>query len=219
MIEVLEAAFSGVNVVYTALLLLVLIYWVIVILGVIDLDAINFDVEADVDVDGLEGPLEGSGGGLSWLAFFNVGEVPIMFFVSIVVLTMWVISMQANVWLASFTTSWVAEYRGWIAAAMAIPNLIFALFMAKFLLIPVKRMRQREPQRTNLVGKTCLVTSLEVSETFGRCEMPKVDSSLILDVRTQGGEVLHKGDAAEIIEQIRENEHDVYVVTRKVWDS
>jgi hypothetical protein len=216
MFELIESALSGVNVVYTTLLVLVLVYWCIVILGVIDMD--GFDVDASVDAGGdLDAPDAGHGG-FSWLAFFNAGEVPIMFFVSLVVLTMWVVSMQINYWLDGHSAGWIAEHRGWLAAAMAVPNFIFAIFLAKILLIPARRMRQHEPQRTNLVGKTCLVTSLEVTDSFGRCEMPKRDGSLILNVRTRGGEMLTKGDAAEIVELVHEGNQDVYIVTKKAWE-
>ena len=91
MMELVEHAFSGVNLLYTILLMMVLVYWLIVILGLIDLDAFDLDLDADVD-----GGLDAHEGGFSWLAYFNVGEAPIMFFVSIVTLVMWVVSMQVN---------------------------------------------------------------------------------------------------------------------------
>jgi hypothetical protein len=223
MLELLEAAFSGVNIVYSMLLILVLIYWCIVILGVLDLDA--FDLDADVDVGGdfdldgdIDAGVEGTEGAFSWLAFFNVGEVPIMFFVTIVALTMWVVSVQANSVLDKHATGWVADHRGLVAAALAVPNLIFALFLAKFLVLPVKKMRQRPAQVTKLEGKVCLVTSPEVTDKYGWCETPKEEGSLILNARTQNGEILKKGDAAEVIEHVVGGDEDFYVVTKKIWD-
>lgn len=220
MTELIQAAFSGVNLVYTILLIVMLGYWCIVLLGLVDLDPFGFDLDVDADADAGGGTAAGGGAGdgFSWLNYFNVGEVPVMIYGSILVITMWIVSLQVNYWLDTHPISWLSEHRGLLAAALAIPNLLFALFLAKLVLAPVRRMRHQKPQRTHLAGKTCLVTSLEVNETFGRCEMPKQHGSLILNARTRAGEVLQKGDAAEILEEVREGDTEYCVVTKKVWE-
>jgi len=50
MIEFINEAFTLFNLPATALLLLVLLYWAMVILGAIGMDAVDFDFDADVDV-------------------------------------------------------------------------------------------------------------------------------------------------------------------------
>ena len=226
MVELLEVAFSGVNIAYTILLILILVYWCIVFLGILDFGALDLDVDANVDLDAdlgmdadADAGFEGTEGGFSWLAFFNVGEVPVMFYATIVALTMWVVSIQMNHLLDNYATGWVANYRGSIAVAMAAPNLIFALFLAKFFVMPAKRLRHRPQQVTKLEGKVCLVTSPQVDENYGRCETPKEEGSLIINVRTRGGEVLRRGDPVEIVEHVVSEEavEDFYIVTRKVW--
>ena len=224
MTEYLEFAFSGVNIAYTTLLILILVYWSIVILGLIDLDAFDldldvdaggFDADADFDADvAAEGAAEGSAGGFSFLAFFNVGEVPIMFFVSIVVLAMWIVSMQINGWLDAVQIDGVQQNRGWIAAALAIPNFIFALFVAKFVVLPLKRLRREHKPVTEHDGKPCLVKSLEVTEKYGQVEIPTDESPLLLNARTEHGEVLHKNDAAQIVRHVFGNEDNYYLVTK-----
>ena len=221
MVELYEAAFSSVNVVYSTLLIVICIYWLIVVLGVIDLDALDLNLDVDADVDpGLDVDADGdvgaatTEGGFSWLAYFNVAEVPIMFFATIVVLVMWIVSIEVNRWLDSWN---VVDYRGWLAVALAVPNFVFALHVAKFLLYPVKHMSRRRQQITRLDGKTCLVTTLEVNGEFGRCEMPKAEGSLILEARTRGGEVLKKGDPATVVEHVEEGSRGYYVVTRQTW--
>ena len=217
MAELYEAAFSGVNVVYSTMLMLICIYWLVVILGVIDFDTLDVDLDVDADAD-IDGDFGGgtTEGGFSWLAYFNVAEVPIMFYMTIVTLVMWVVSVQVNRWLDAWG---VDAYRGWIAVGLAVPNLIFALHVAKFLLYPVKRMNRRQPQITRLDGKTCLVTSLEVNGDYGRCEMPKEESSLILEARTRNGEILRQGDPAVIVEHVDEGSANYFVVTKQTWEA
>lgn len=51
MLETLKIALTGVNVVPTFLLGLVLFYWLIMILGLVDLELFDIDADADVDLD------------------------------------------------------------------------------------------------------------------------------------------------------------------------
>lgn len=216
--ELFEAAFSGLNVVYSTLLILVLLYWCIVILGILDLDSFDLDLDAGAELDGDLG-VDGTEGAFSWLAFFNLGEVPIMFFVTIVALAMWVVSIEGNRFLDNHATGWLSEHRGLIALALGPPNFVFAMFLAKFLVLPAKKLRNRPAQVTQLEGKVCLVSSPEVNEQYGRCETPKEAGSLILNARTTGGEVLKKGDPAEVVEHVVRGDEDYYLVTKKVWQS
>ena len=99
MLELLDAAVSAPNIIPTALLIFVLVYWLIVILGAIDTDFldIDVDVEADADVDG-----EFS---VSWfnhvLAFFNLGQVPFVLFLTFLVVPWWAITVLGNHYLGN----------------------------------------------------------------------------------------------------------------------
>ena len=214
MIELYQAAISNYNFVYTILLAMVLLYWLVVMLGILDVDAFDFDVDLDADFDV---DMDGMEGAFSWLGYFNVGEVPVMLYLSIVILTMWVVSVQVNSFLDGVAIDWVAENRGWIALAMAPLIILFGLFLAKILVIPIKRMRLAGPSKTNLIGKTCIVTSLELNETRGRCVTPKSEGSTILNARTRGGEVLKQGEAVEIVEHVDHEDaaKDIYIVTKR----
>jgi hypothetical protein len=47
--------------------------------------------------------------------------------------------------------------------------------------------------------------------------MPKQEGSLILNARTEGGEVLQKGDAVEIVRRVESGNGEYFVVTKKQW--
>ena len=51
-IKIYEAAFSSVNLPYTILLIVILVYWCVVIIGLVDIDAFDIDLETDLDVEG-----------------------------------------------------------------------------------------------------------------------------------------------------------------------
>ena len=231
MIELYEAAFSGINVAYTVLLILVLLYWCIVMLGIVDLNLfdvdldvgggagtdfdvggvdVHADVDASIDVDGAAESV----GGFSWLAYFNMGEVPIMIYATIVVLVMWIVSVQTNHWLDSVQVPWIQSHRGWVAAGLALPNFVFGMHVAKFLMLPVKRLKREHTIVTTHDGKLCLVRSLEVNNKYGQVEIPTDESPLLLNARTEGDEELHKGDAASIVRHVATDHENYYIVTK-----
>jgi hypothetical protein len=211
MIELYETAFSAVNAPYTILLTLVVVYWMLVIIGLMNVDAFDFDLDADVgldgDIDGDVGDLSGAGG-FSMLGFLNVGEVPVMFYFSIVALLMWVTSMKVNEWFN-------LDGNVWFAIALAVPNFIAAVAITKLLLEPIKQYKRRRPPTSSIVGKVCVVKSLEVTEEFGRCEVATDSAPVIVNARTENGEVLKQGDAAIIVRALPEGFH---VVTKQNWE-
>lgn len=218
MYELYQTAFSGVNFVYSLLLCTILVYWLIVILGVLDIDAFDLDIDAglDLDADVDASMLDSADGAFSWLAYFNIGKVPVMLFMTVVALTMWVVSVEGNQFLDQYKDGWIAENRVLIAAGLAIPNIIFALHIGKWFVVPIAWATRHRKQVTNLDGKVCKVTSAEVTEKGGRCEMSITDGSHILSARTTNGEVLKKGDAVEIVKHIVDESatKDHYVVTK-----
>lgn len=217
MYDLYQNAFSAANAPYTIILILVVVYWLLVIIGLFNLDTFDIDVDADpgidlggdfdADVDADVGDVSGAGG-FSMLGFLNVGEVPIMFYVSIVALLMWVTSMQLNEWFNP-------GHNAWFAIALAVPNFVAALAITKFLLEPVKYYKRRRPPKSTLVGKICVVKSLEVTEEFGRCEVATESAPIIVNARTENGEVLKQGDAAIVVRALPEGFH---IVTKHNWE-
>ncbi|RMG67737.1 MAG: hypothetical protein D6722_12680, partial [Bacteroidetes bacterium] len=105
MTELYELSISPPNLPYTILLGLMVVYWLTVIIGAIDLDFLDFDVDVDTDVDvdaevdtevEVDGEADGAGGvsGAGWFlttaSFFNLGSVPFMIFMSFLCLSLWV---------------------------------------------------------------------------------------------------------------------------------
>ena len=214
MAELYDTAFSTVNWPYSMALTLIVLYWLLVVIGLLNVETFDFDVDADVDVGGDAdfdgGELEtGTAGGFSMLGFLNMGEVPIMFYATIVVLCMWVNSVKLNEWFNP-------EGNGWFALALAIPNFFASVFVAKLVLQPVRIYRRKRQHKTSLVGKVCVVTSLELNNKFGRCEVPTDSSPILVNARTAKNEVLLKGDPAVIVKHLPEE--GFFIVTRQNWE-
>lgn len=203
--ELLELSFQGANVIPSALFIFVLIYWVVVMLGAIDLDALDIDV--DVDGPGVDAD---AGISVSWLnsilAFFNLSHIPLMVFVSFLTLPMWFISVQLNDILGN--TSFLLGF------VLLIPNLLVSLFIAKFLTMPFvklfSKMNSEGQTTTTMIGKICHVVLTLNSDSVGQVEVNVDGSNYRISAKTTEDKVMKKGEEGLVIEYHEDGKY--YVV-------
>lgn len=198
--EVWDVARHGVMLPITVLVGLVTLYWLLVILGAVGFDALDLPVdgvpEGDLDAGTAAGTQAGSW--VSALRFFHLGEVPFMVFLSVFALSWWVSTGFGLVLFGErFTGPWAVLWIG--------PCFLIGLLVTKAVLMPTSRFfaaldgsRDAQPE---LVGRTCIVTSSEVTDTFGQAEVKIEGPPIIIDVRSAKGDVFHKGDFARIEER------------------
>jgi hypothetical protein len=194
MTELLQAATSPANIIPTALLVFVLLYWLVVIIGLLDMDFINIEVETngEPDINSMEA--------VTWLnsalAFFNLGRVPFMLFLSFLILPFWVIALLANYYLNTG-----ANYIGFL---ILMPALMGALFISKILTTPfVKLFGYLEKDHdTNAVvlGQVCTVTLPATPTEMGQATVKTEGSPLLLNVKTTGNANVKKGETALVID-------------------
>ena len=133
MIEIIDFALSPANVIITGLLILMTVYWLIVLIGFVDLDMFDLDVDVDADADvDVDSDLDGEGLHVGWLNhvlyFFNLGQVPLMIFLTFLILPAWTITMIVNSELGISSM-----LPGLLVLAGA---LFVSLFIAKFCTMP-----------------------------------------------------------------------------------
>ena len=102
MSEFLHFLYSAPNIVATFILSFCVLYWLIVMVGAIDMDFFDFDIDVDVDVDAdvdsdMSGNTETS---VAWLSrvlhFFNLGRFPFMIWLTIVGIMAWFGAVTIN---------------------------------------------------------------------------------------------------------------------------
>lgn len=197
--ELLHAIAQPLNLPYTVLLGLVLLYWISVILGALDLSAFDFDVDADVDVDvdidvdadlDVDTEVGGVGGWFAALLhFFNFGKVPFMLIMTVVVLTGWTLTILSN--------HYWGDHAPGFALAMAGPILFLSLLIAKFLttpLVPVFESMNQEAAPVDFIGQTGQLLLPASPDKFGQAEVMIRGDVLLVNVKTlPGGPVLPRG--------------------------
>lgn len=132
--EFIHYIFSPANIIPTGILTFCVLYWLIVIIGIIDLDMIDIDIDVDVDADVEVG---GSGEmGVAWMSkllhFFNLGRIPFMLWLSIIILITW--------FLTIFTNNLLLNGTFLIGLLVFIVALIISVVIAKPLMFPLVKM-------------------------------------------------------------------------------
>ncbi|MEM6845796.1 MAG: hypothetical protein AAF632_26535 [Bacteroidota bacterium] len=197
--ELFTAAASAPNLIPTLLLVFVMIYWLVVLVGAVDIDSLDVDVDLDTDVDvdaDADVDSDISGGGLNGvLAFFNLGQVPLMVFLTFWILPVWVLTVLGNYYLnnSSFL----------IGLVVLLPSLIAGLFIAKVLTNPLAKVFGKLNQESNetVIGKICTITSQASYQRVGQARVQTSGAPLLLNVKTYEGVSLERGDTAMVIEQ------------------
>ena len=192
MTDLFRAAVLPPNLPATGLLVFVLLYWLTVIVGLLDFKTI------DLHVDAHSGPhLHGADS--EWLngalAFFNLGRIPVMVFGSFVVLPLWVGSILTNYYTAN-----TALLPGLL---YLLPLLVGSIFLAKFLTLPfVKLFTALEKDHDGgavALGKVCTVLLPATTEHLGQASVRIDGAPLRLNVRALSGPI-GKGETALVID-------------------
>ncbi|MEX0777085.1 MAG: hypothetical protein WD042_15380 [Phycisphaeraceae bacterium] len=217
--ELLDAIASPVNLALTVLLGLAVLYWLLVIFGALTIDALDFDMDGPGDLpDGgdIDLPAHGTDDlahaamSLSWLRFFNVGTVPLMFLLSIFLLMLWL----AGVILHPVIGAWGVLFQ----ILLLVPMALAAALITKVLTMPLatifRRMREQEEaeRRVVMVGQRARVVSTRLTDRYGQVEVETNGSPLRLNARvTEAGQELKRGD--EVI-LVAEDEQGKFFIVR-----
>lgn len=210
---IVDILFSAPNIIPTLIFGFVMSYWLLVILGALDMSALDidveFDVEADIEVD-YEADLAATGEhDVSFLnnvlRFFNLKDIPLMFFITFWIFpTLFGNALINNIFgITQFLPSLL----------IFLPIAFVSLFIAKFTTLPFVRMfkalEDESESAMDLLGRIVTV-KFPISESkLGQAESFENGSSLLLNVKTKSGE-MQKGDQAMLVKYISKD--DCYLV-------
>lgn len=161
--EFLDAALSFPTVLFSAALVVVIAFWLLVLAGTADHH--SFDADLDADLAG-------------------IGGVPVTVSVSVMVAVGWFTALTGSVLLHRGGTT------GTVRAALAVGVLAGALLVAwavvRLLVHHFRRFfaDQPPPSRQDFLGRTCTIRTGSVGTDFGQAEVAAADgSTAIVQVR------------------------------------
>ncbi|MCT9089889.1 hypothetical protein N4G70_13555 [Streptomyces sp. ASQP_92] len=171
--EFLGAAFGFPAALFSAALVVVVVFWLLVLCGAADHHAFNGDAHGDV---------------------FGAGSVPVSVPVSLMIGIAWFTSLTGSVLLRRSGAG------GGALALLKLGVLGVALLLGWAVTRWVGRRLRRlfpdqpPPSRLDFIGLTCTIRTGSVSATFGQAEVSAADgSSALVQVRQSGAEPLRLG--------------------------
>lgn len=213
--ELATASLQFPTVVFTIVLGIVLVYWLFVLLGALDIDLFGGDVDVDVsgaakgigDVltggakggaeafhadGGADGDADADAGGL-WHGL-GLGDVPVTISVSLIVMISWCGSLLVMHYLAGTA--------GWQRAIVLVVAIVIALPIAALLVRPLAPVFAVKEGKSNAdyIGHGCTITTGSVDDNFGQATVEDGGTVLVIQVRCGEPGKLARGDKALIIE-------------------
>ncbi|QVQ50477.1 DUF1449 domain-containing protein [Spiractinospora alimapuensis] len=203
--EFLDAALGFPTVLFSFALVVVLAYWLLALLGVLDLGLLDSSDDGD-------GPGMGA-----MLSAIGLGGMPATLSLSLLVLLAWFCSLVGNVVIDSLTglSTPIVVLLGLLVLVIAVTiawGLTSGVAVGIRRLFPTRRSPEQQREGTQamgasarsageLVGRTCTVRTLRVDQEFGQAEVLSKDgSTMLIQVRTIDDDALTSGDTALIFD-------------------
>lgn len=180
--------------IYFYILIFLMGYWVVVSLGLLDIEILDGLLDSDVD---------GESGLDNWLSKLGLDGVPLT--IAITLLDIYGLSfayLGRKFIMPMLDGVLTATAAG---ATVAIFSLLFAIPISAICIKPLRKAftTHEAVSKTELIGTICVVTTTRVDEHFGQAETP---DGMRFNVRAQVPNTISKGSKVALIEFIEESD-------------
>lgn len=178
--------------VFTALVMFVMLYWLVTLLGMADLDTPDL-----ADGDGLSG----------LLMKFGLNDVPIVVILTFFGLIGWFVSFVLMNLVYTFFKEIINQYllRYAVGAVVLIFTVTISLWLTNIFVRPIRRVAKSNPSNNAnlLIGKTAIVRTMTVDNSYGEAVLEDGGAGLILKVRAFDS-TFSQGDKVRLIAYLAE---------------
>lgn len=230
--EFLAASLSFPTVVFTVLLGIAAVYWLLVIAGALGLDMLDADgggdhaghdiahghVDAgDVHVEAAHAEAHADGAHASHVAghhdtdatflssifvTLKLDALPLTVTLSLIFFFAWLVSHLSSHYLLGYGKPWIFEL------ALLLVALVVAVLLASIAARPIAPMFRSNSgaRRSALVGKIVMIDTSRVDASFGNAKAEDGGAGLIVQVRCESANKLTRGDRALVVsyDEVRE---------------
>lgn len=189
---------------FSVLLVAAILYWLLVILGALDIDLLHLHIgHGDGAGDGHGGSDSHSGPLSGFLEFLSIGKVPLTVILSLLVFVGWSASMCLALPLA---LPWPLVFAGGLAVAIPVTGLVCRPLRAVFTALD-----HGVDAGISLLGREARITSAVCDASFGTATCDVGEAEVLLRVLASRPElVFHRDDVVVIADH--DAERDVYLV-------
>lgn len=197
------------TVIFTFLLTLCLLFWLVAIIGIIDIDVLDV---GDADIGGGDNGMVNGAAGL--MMKLGLNGVPVTIILSFIALFGWTISYNAVHFL--HTASLIAPIR-WLAnGVIFVLALYVSILLTAQAIKPLRGLFNKMSQDVQklVLGQVATVRTSRVDEKFGEAEFNDGGAGLILKVRAFGADQFKRHDRVVLLEYL-ETENAYRVVSEE----
>lgn len=220
--EFLTSALSFPTVVFTVLLGIAAVYWLLVFVGAMGMDALDLDAGGDGghgaghgdgghgggdgdaghgdghdvhDPQGHDGPIHAVRGWSTFVGLLKLDTVPVSITLSLVFFWAWLISHFASHYLLGTHASVLLE------SGLAIAAVALALPLTSLSVRPIAPLFRTHgaSRRASLVGKVVVVDTSKVDRGFGVAKADDGGAGLQIEVRADAPNSFKRGDRALVV--------------------
>jgi len=190
------------TVVYTVLLIICALYWLVAVLGLVDLEILDFDLDGDIDAaDSLEAQ-----NGIAGILFkLGLNGVPLTIVLTIIAIVAWILCYYAVFFGGSLVPDfWPLELLFELVIFIVVS--FISILLTAQIIKPIRSLfKSLEADETkHILGQVVVVRSAVVNQERGEAVMEDGGAGLLLNVRATGDEEFVKGDEVVVIEQNKE---------------
>jgi len=200
-----EICSSFPTVVFTIILFFFILYWVLAVLGLVDIEILDFDVPESLDVADM-GDVGNDLNNLHVLAGLmlklGLNGVPVTIILSSISLFGWMISFT----LVYFINPWVPTTL--LQFLVGVPIFIASLYVSTMftaaLIRPLRPLFLATNQETQkvILGKLAIVRTGRVDQSFGEANVDDGGAGLIVKIRSYNNESFKRGDRVILLEYV-----------------
>lgn len=178
---------------WTVLLLLLVFYWLVAMMGLVEIDSLDFDLpegvatNTDMDMD-FDADASNMSVFASVMVRFGLYGIPFVITLSILGIIGWVLSYYANYIVNDFFPNGIMHYV--IGTGILLASLFISMIITGRIVKPLRLRFNSKPQRNHheFLGKTAVVRTSRVDANFGEAILEDGGAGLIFKVRSKNKE-------------------------------
>lgn len=199
------------TILYTIILMLCVFYWAIAMLGMIDIDFIDLDLDGDIDINEGADAQHALAGLLLKLGLYGV---PLTIILTILSLIAWIICYYSSYYLSPILNSNIIIKYAAGAVIFVVATYVSAIITGQ-IIKPIRTFFSKldADEIKHVLGQTVVVRSAVVTKDKGEGFMNDGGAGILLNIRATGDDEFKKGDEVVLIEKL--NEQSLYRVIAK----
>ena len=199
-------------VVFTFILAIVICYWVLALIGAVDIEIFDADIDLDTEIDA-----QSLSGVTGFMLKWGLTGVPVTVVVSILLASSWLVCYVAVSVLFPMLPWGILKTL--VGSALLLVSFALSIPITAQFIKPLKGIfiSHSAAVKSSFIGRECLVKTGTVNEKFGQAEYEDGGAGMLFDVRAHAADGIKKGDKV-IIKDYDENDGSYWVIKPKELD-